>query len=163
MGQFSSRKRHLPLFVVVFKSLLAPNAREILKYKWKTKSVGKKIHFRSKSFSIVLVQGKHHSIIFQSNYICTKNLKYWTRMIPGNSRRLVQLKHFFTVNMRCRKFCKVPIPMLFPTGLSYVESQLNKLYSKCLQYVVMLRDYHQIHYLKWLKQNWRIYCSPVLP
>ena len=53
-------------------------------------------------------------------------------MIPGNSRRLVQLKHFFTVNMRCGKFCKVPIPMLFPTGLSYVESQLNKLYSKCL-------------------------------
>ena len=69
-------------------------------------------------------------------------------MIPGNSRRLVQLKHFFTVNMRCGKFCKVPIPMLFPTGLSYVESQLNKLYSKCLQDVVMLQDYHQIHYLK---------------
>ena len=91
VGQFSSRKRHLPLFVVVFKSLPTPNAREILKYKWKTKSVGKKIHFRSKSFSIVLVQGKHHSIIFQSNYICTKNLKYWTRMIPGDSRRLVQL------------------------------------------------------------------------
>ena len=112
VGQFSSRKRHLPLFVVVFKSLPTPNAREILKYKWKTKSVGKKIHFRSKSFSIVLVQGKHHSIIFQSNYICTKNLKYWTRMIPGDSRRLVQLKHFFTVNMRCGKFCKVPIPML---------------------------------------------------
>ena len=100
MGQLSSWKRHLPPFVVVFKSLLAPNAREILKYKWKTKSVGKKIDFRSKSFSNVLVQGKHHLIIFQSNYIGTKNLKYWTRTMAGNSGRLVQLKHFSTVNMR---------------------------------------------------------------
>ena len=70
----------------------------------------------------VLVKGKHHSIIFQSNYIGTKNLKYWTRMIAGDSRGLVQLKHFSTVNMRSGEFCKVPIPMLFPTGLSCVQS-----------------------------------------
>ena len=69
-------------------------------------------------------------------------------MIAGDSRRLVQLKLFFTVDMISGEFFKVPIPMLFLTGLSYVESQLNKLYSKFLQHVVMLQDYHQIHYLK---------------
>lgn len=78
-----------------------------------------------KSFSIVLVQGKHDSIIFQSNYIGTKNLKYWTRTVAGDSRRLVQLKHFSTVNMISGEFFKVPIPMLFPTGLSFVDSQLK--------------------------------------
>ena len=158
MGQFSSRKRHLPLFVVVFKSLLAPNAREIVKYKWKTKSVGKKIHFRSKSFSIVLVQGKHHSIIFQSNYICTKNLKYWTRMIPGDSRLYCQYEMWEILQGTDSNKCCFLLDLVI-----YVESQLNKLYSKFLQYVVMLQDYHQIHYLKWVKKNWHISCSPVLP
>ena len=68
---------------------------------------------------------RHHSIIFQSNYIGTENLKYWTRMIAGDSRILEQLKYFSTVNMISGEFCKVPIPMLFPTGLSCVESQLK--------------------------------------
>ena len=45
--------------------------------------------------------------------------------MAGDSRRLVQLKHFSTVNMRSGEFCKVPIPMLFPTGLSCVESHLK--------------------------------------
>ena len=123
--QLSSWKRHLPPFFVVVQSVLAPYAWEILQYKWKTKFVGRKMHFRSKSFSIVLVQGKHDSIIFQSNYIGTKNLKYWTRTVAGDSRRLVQLKHFSTVNVISGEFFKVPIPMLFPTGLSFVDSQLK--------------------------------------
>ena len=43
-------------------------------------------------------------------------------MIAGDSRRLVQLKHFSTVNMRSGEFGEIPIPMLFPTGLSCVQS-----------------------------------------
>ena len=46
-------------------------------------------------------------------------------MIAGDSRGLVQLKHFSTVSMRGGEFCKVPIPMLFLTGLSCVESYLK--------------------------------------
>ena len=59
------------------------------------------------------------------NYIGTKNLKYWTRTIAGDCRRLVQLKHFSTVNMISGEFFKLLILMLFPTGLSFVDSQLK--------------------------------------
>ena len=43
----------------------------------------------------------------------------------GESRRLLQLKYFSTVNMRSGEFCKVLIPMLFPTELSCVASKLK--------------------------------------
>ena len=59
------------------------------------------------------------------HYIGTKNRKYWTRTIARESRRLVELKHFSAVKMIRGEFFKVPIPVLFPTRLRFVDSRLK--------------------------------------
>ena len=64
-------------------------------------------------------------------------------MIPGDSRLYCQYEMWEILQGTDSNKCCFLLDLVI-----YVESQLNKLYSKFLQYVVMLQDYHQIHYLK---------------
>ena len=61
------------------------------------------------------------------------------------------------------EFFEAPIPMLFPTRLRFVDSQLKKIYSKFLHQVVVFQDYRQIHYLKCFEDLRKIYIFLVAP
>ena len=90
-----------------------------------------------------------------------KNLKYWTRTIARESRRLVELKHFSAVKMIRGEFFKVPIPVLFPIRLRFVDSRLKTI--QFLQQVVVFQDYRQINYLKCFEDLRKIYIFLVAP